>query len=136
MQAALKITLWLTAIIVLLTGAGILINGTAGVPGIEAAVPSPAVDSELRFLAVFWLAYGGFVTWVSLNLAERRRFLPAIALTPAVAAAARVGSYLATGRPTNQTLIAAIVVEFVFAGLIYFFYHRDRANRTTQRQKE
>ncbi|MEM7126998.1 MAG: DUF4345 domain-containing protein [Chloroflexota bacterium] len=128
MQIATRILLWMVALIVLLTGGGIMFNGIDGVPGLKDAVASPAIDSELRFLAAFWLAYGAFAVWVSLNLTERQTFLPAVAITLAASAAARVVSYFANGQPNNSTLIAATVVEFIFAALIYLFYRLNIRN--------
>ncbi len=122
-QSVIKYMLYAIAIVALLTGLNVVIGGATAIPGVTTAVEA-SVDNELRFFAVFWLAYGGFCLWVANNLSERQPFVAFIALVFFLAGMARLGSTLLVGNPGN-VLLGAMVVEFILPIAVYFFYLRN-----------
>jgi hypothetical protein len=77
-QAIIKFMLYTIAGVALLTGLNVVIGGAAAIPGATTAIEA-SVDNELRFFAVFWLAYGSFSFWVARNIEERQQFIIFIA---------------------------------------------------------
>jgi hypothetical protein len=108
------------ASVALLTGLYVIIGGAAAIPGATIAVET-SVDNELRFFAVFWLAYGGFCLWVARNIKARQQFIIFIALVFFLVGMARLCSILLVGIP-NNVLLAAMVLEFILPIVIYYLY--------------
>ena len=125
-----KFMLWLiTAIVIIVTGQ-IMIGGASALTGVETV--DPTVDSELRFMTIFWLGYGLFTFLVFRNLRNPHQFVPAIALLPIAGGGARLLSWARVGRP-DDTYVVGIVVEFVIGALTLFFnwQFRKRNNMKT-----
>ena len=113
-----KFMLWLiTAIVIIVTGQ-IMIGGASALTGVETV--DPTVDSELRFMTIFWLGYGLFTFRVFRNLRNRHQFVPAIALLPIAGGGARLLSWARVGRP-DDTYVVGIAVEFFVGALTLFF---------------
>ena len=119
----LKIMLWLNILIVVGGSLAILLGGPTTFPGIEGVTPS--ADSEIRFMAAFWLAYGIFTIWVVRDLAARHQFVPWIVLFLLIGAIGRILSWLMVGRPMD-TLVTGTAVELIIAGLTAVFYYQFR----------
>ena len=102
-----KFMLWLiTAIVIIVTGQ-IMIGGASALTGVETV--DPTVDSELRFMTIFWLGYGLFT-----------------------GGGARLLSWARVGRP-DDTYVVGIAVEFFVGALTLFFnwQFRKRNNMKT-----
>jgi hypothetical protein len=121
MESALKTLLLITFIIAAITGMNLLFGGIINVPGAETlpkeTIVSPAIDSELRFLSVFWIFYGLFCLWVATNIRIRGFFIPMIALIMLSAGLARLLSYCLAGHP-GPVLFIAMIVELVLPVLL------------------
>lgn len=120
MKLTLKCTLYLILIISLFTGINALIGGAANIPG-ATTIADAAVDSELRCLSLFWIAYGIFCFWVARNIDDRARFIPFIALTMLFSGLARLLSILLVGLP-GTALFFAMIIEFILSVLLYSSY--------------
>lgn len=111
MQKSLKYLLFAITLVALATGLNVMIGGASAVPGVEGETPV-SVDNELRFFAIFWIAYGLFCAWVASNLSVRQHFVDAIALVFFLGGVARVLSYLNLGAPSG-VLVGATALELV-----------------------
>lgn len=95
----------LTAIGVVAVAAGLfaVVTGIGGMPGDHPA--SPSVDSELRFFAVFWMAYGVVAIRVAPRAHLQTTAVRGLALALFVAGIARAISWLDVGRPDSLYLV-------------------------------
>ncbi|MGB1287161.1 MAG: DUF4345 domain-containing protein [Aggregatilineales bacterium] len=118
-QRQLQVMLWITVAVVMLTGLPILVGGINMITGVDGV--NATADSEMRFVMVFWIAYGGFIAWVARDLPQRYQFVPAIGLLMLAGAGARILSMLMAGRPDEMYVIGTIL-EISIAGLILFSY--------------
>jgi hypothetical protein len=115
-----RICLYIIFIVSLITGIGDLAGGAASLPGATTTIAA-SVDSELRCLSIFWLAFGVFCFWVARNIKARGKFIPMIALVMLVSSVARLVSIIIVGMPPT-ILVVALVVEFVISIIIFFSY--------------
>lgn len=122
MEAILRTILYLMAMVAFGTGLNVLIGVAAAVPGASGPVEA-TVDNELRFFAVFWLAYGAFCFWVARHLAEQLSFVPAIAAVFFLGGVGRLVSFLSVGQPA-AILIPAMILEFVLPLVVYALYRK------------
>lgn len=129
-QSTIKYMLYAIAIVALLTGLNVVIGGATAIPGVTTAVEA-SVDNELRFFAVFWLAYGGFCLWVANNLSERQQFVIFIASVFFLAGVARLCSTLLVGNP-GHVLLGAMALEFILPITIYFLLFISDRNTLKQ----
>jgi hypothetical protein len=126
MESTLKYILYTIFIVSLVTGLNILIGGALAVPGASIAV-QPQIDNELRFFAMFWVAYGGFCFWIARNIRERNHFIPVIAFVFLLGGIGRLFSMVMVGSP-GSFLIGAMVLEFVLPLVIYVI-HKKQSNK-------
>lgn len=87
------------------------------------------VDSEFRFYAVFWIAYGALAIDAARNLNEQFHRVPGLLGLFAAAGAGRLLSWTAMG-PPNPFFVMLLVLELVVPlalGLLWL-----RARRFTQ----
>ncbi|MBA4338156.1 MAG: hypothetical protein C0421_04860 [Hyphomonas sp.] len=87
----------------------------------------PNVDSELRFYAVLWMAYGGTALWVARAITERMRLLRLMLLIFWFGGVGRLVSYFAVGAPHPLFILLMwieIALPLVLLGLSY---RRDAA---------
>lgn len=122
MLNALKYLLFAIGLVTLATGLNVIFGGASAVPGVEGETPV-SVDNELRFFAVFWVAYGLFCAWVASDLSARQNFVYAIALMFFLGGVARVLSHLSLGAPSG-VLIGATVLELVLPIVIVILKRR------------
>lgn len=109
--AALVWLLRIVAVIAAVTGGLILLDGATGVGGEPV---DPSVESELRFLVVFWLAYGGVAVWASLDLASRGWVVTPVAWLLGVGAVSRMISLNIDGAP-KPSYVIGIGIEVALA---------------------
>ena len=78
-------------------------TGTAGMPGDSEATAN--VESELRFYAVFWSAFGVFALIAARDPRQRGSLIHLLALFLFLGGLARAIAWIATSRPDTQFLI-------------------------------
>ena len=120
MESVLKYILYAMALVVAITGFNVLFGGASAIPGSNGGVEA-TVDNELRFFAVFWLAYGWFCFWVARNIQSQHTFIPFIALAFFIGGLGRLISMISVGSPAS-ILIPAMILEFVIPIVIYTIY--------------
>lgn len=121
-----RICLYIIFIVSLLTGIGDLLGGAASIPGASATTIAASVDSELRCLSIFWLAFGIFCFWVARNIKTQNKFLPMIALVMLVSSLARLLSIVTLEMPAI-VLFVAMIVEFAISIAILVGYKNTLA---------
>lgn len=124
MESTLKYILYTIFVVSLVTGLNILIGGALAVPGATIGV-QPQIDNELRFFAMFWVAYGGFCFWISRSIRERGHFIPFIAVVFLLGGIGRLFSLITVGSP-GSFLIGAMILEFVLPVVVYVIYKKRR----------
>ena len=104
-------------------GAGLyaLLTGVAGMPGEISADAS--VDSELRFFAVFYVAFGAVAIWIAPRIEAETRLVRVWALTLFVAGLARGVSWLDVGRP-DDLFVGLMIAELVIPPVIVVWQGR------------
>lgn len=122
MESMLKVILHAIALVTVITGLNVLLGGASAIPG-ALGTTEATVDNELRFFAVFWVAYGVFSSWVAKNIQTEFRFVPFIALAFFVGGLGRLISILSVGYPAS-ILIPAMILEFVIPLIIYGLYYK------------
>lgn len=89
--------------------------------GVELTPPfSPTVESELRFYAVLWMAYGGVLIWTARGLPPRLNWVPPLAGVFFLGGVGRVIAFFADGPPHPafvQLMAVELVLPVVFVGL-------------------
>ncbi len=129
MKLVITSILYLISLVAVMTGLNVIIFGAAAIPGSAGAVEA-TVDNELRFFAVFWLAYGGFSFWVAKNIVEQYHFIPSIALIFFLGGVARLISMLTIGSPAS-ILIPAMFLEFFIPVVIFILYRKVYKQKLT-----
>lgn len=139
MESVLKILLLITFIIATITGLNLLFGGIINIPNADTlpneTIVIPAIDSELRFLSVFWIFYGLFCLWVATNIKIRGFFIPMIALIMLSAGFARLLSYCMAGHP-GRVLFIAMIVEFILPVLLILVNLKRIKSRILRENKE
>jgi len=130
MESTIKYILYAISLVALGTGLNVLIGGASAIPGATGGVEA-TVDNELRFFAMFWIAYGAFCFWVARNIAEQYFFVPFIALVFFLGGMGRLISILSVGPPAS-ILIPAMILEFVIPIVIYVVYRKMYIKTTTR----
>lgn len=103
------------------TGAMGMVLGPAGAPG--GAPTTASLDSEYRFLNVFWTAAGG-VLWWSLFEPEKRAQVTAFTLSLAAAGGVpRLSSWRRTGAP-HVAFRGALVLELMVVPAVLVWHRR------------
>ena len=113
--------LWLRAVLTLIgitaivTAAFVILTGSSGqVDGSQAA---PSVESELRFFAAFWLAYGAAALYVAPRAAREIHAVRALALFLFLGGVARGIAWIADGRP-HALFIVLLAFELLLPPFI------------------
>ena len=120
----LRFVLSAIAVVALLTGINVLVGGASAVPGAGEPL-DPAVDNELRFFSVFWVAYGAFSFWVAKNIKQQMHFVPMLAVIFLLGGFARLLSVFSLGL-AHPILTAAMLLEFVLPILIFYLYRKQQ----------
>lgn len=82
------------------------------------------VDSEMRFYAVLWMAYGGAALWVARALPMRMRLLRLMLVTFWLGGVGRVVSYLAVGAP-HPLFIVLMWIEIALPPVLMALSYRS-----------
>jgi hypothetical protein len=118
---SLRAVLTVGGAIVVATGIFGLATGAGGIPGDNVA--SASVESELRFLYVFWIAYGLALIRVAPRAVTETWAVRALALILFVAGVGRAVAWLDVGRP-DGLFIALMAVELVVPPLLVVWQAR------------
>ena len=108
-------------VVAVAAGAFAVLTGANGMPGEAAA--SASVESELRFFAVFWIAYGVVALRTARRVELETTTVRALALALFAAGLARVVGWIAVGRP-HTLLVALMIVELVGPPLVVIWQSR------------
>ena len=131
MESILKYTLFVIAVVALFTAVNVLIGGATAIPGVTGSVEA-AVDNELRFFSVFWLAFGGLCFWVAMNIQKQLKLIPFILCVFFLGGVGRLCSFLLVGEPGN-VLFLAMIVELILPTIIFITYQAQRKKQLPQR---
>lgn len=100
--------------------------GPAAIPG---SIPvNPTMDSEDRFYATLFLAYGVVLLWCIKDVESKARVVHFLMLVFFAGGLARIVSMLAVG-PPNAFFIAMTVLELVLPGVYSYLTYRVSAVR-------
>ncbi|HVL95799.1 MAG TPA: DUF4345 domain-containing protein [Solirubrobacteraceae bacterium] len=100
------------AAIPVITGAVTVLGGSATIP--RAGEPAPAVESELRFYAVWWIGAGIYLASLAPRVQERGRELRAVCALLFAGGLARVLAMLDAGAP-HPLFVVLMGAELVLA---------------------
>src|SRR3978361_887103 len=104
--------IWLCVFGVVCAGIGLshLTFGSATIVGGGAV--NATIDSDMRFYALLFTAYGATFVWCAANIAERGRVANALGAVFFAGGIARLVAWAGTGQP-NWTYVPTIPVELV-----------------------
>jgi hypothetical protein len=88
---------------------------------------SPTMDSELRFYAALWGAYGLLVLAVARDLSARRRYLPWLAAVFFAGGVGRVASYVGVGPPHPFFTLLMIIELLLPVGVVALWLGAERS---------
>lgn len=120
-QRALIIVLTVLGAVAVGSALYAIILGPASAPG--GSSTSPSVDSEYRFVNVFWLAAGAALWWSILRLRERRDVTRATLALAFIGGLARLLSVFVMGWP-HPVFIASMVLELLVIPPILWWHAR------------
>lgn len=93
------------------TGANVILQGISGIPE-SGLISQASVDNELRFMTVFWVAFGVYCFSLSKNVSKNRKGIFYIALIFFCSGLARLLSCLLVGKPI-PLFVGAMALELV-----------------------
>jgi len=125
-RTALLATLALLGALPVASGTVGITRSTAGLPG-GSASPS-TVDSEYRFLNVFWAAAGGVVWWSLRRPEERASATRLVLALAATGGLPRLLSWVRTG-PPHPVFRATLVLELVVVPAVLWWHRRVLGSR-------
>jgi len=125
-ESILKIILIMIFIVALVTGLNLFIRGVGGIPGFQGQI-NASIDNELRFLSIFWVAFGYFCFSVSKGIRENRKYIPFIALIFFLSGVGRLFSLFSVGEPV-PLFIAVMALELLLPILIFGLYFKIKRN--------
>jgi hypothetical protein len=106
----LRALITLIGITAIVTGIFVVLTGSSGqVDGTQAA---PSVESELRFFAAFWVAYGAAALYVAPRAVRDIHAVRALALFLFLGGVARGIAWIADGRP-HTLFVVLLVLELL-----------------------
>jgi uncharacterized protein DUF4345 len=114
-RRALQTVLGGLAAVAVGTGVTVIAAGPTAIPGGESV--NPTVDSELRFFAAFWIAYGLLICWVLPRVERETAIVRAIAGVLFLGGIARATSLASTGSP-NALFLGTLVLELAGPPLV------------------
>ena len=94
---------------------------------------SPTVESELRFYAPFWIAYGGLLIYVARDLSTYGSWVPLLVGVFFAGGVGRAIAYFAAG-PPHPAFIVLMAIELVLP--IVFMVLWARVRRASYRHPE
>ena len=98
-----------------------IVRGPAGAPG--GASTTPSVDSEYRFVNVFWAAAGVLLWWTLFRPEERARITTGVLGLAAVGGLPRLLSWRTTGAP-HPIFRGTVVLELVVVPAVMVWHSR------------
>jgi len=125
-RRALSVLLTVMGITAVTTGLWAVITGTGGMPGDVAT--SPSTESELRYFAAFWIAYGAAALLVAPRAERETAIVRGLALAMFVGSIARAVAWIDVGRP-HDLFVGLMVAEVVVPALIVTLQARVAARR-------
>ena len=117
----LRALLTIVGMVAAATGIFAVLTGANGMPGEIQA--SASVESELRFFAVFWIAYGVVALRTAPRVELETTTVRALALAMFVAGLARAVAWIAVGRP-HSLFVALMIVELIGPPLVVVWQAR------------
>jgi Domain of unknown function (DUF4345) len=114
-RSGLRAVFYVGGVVATAAGLDTVIRGGKSVAGAEAA--SPAVESEVRFYAAFYVAYGVTALRVAPRADRDAAAVRALAGALLLAGLARAGGWLAVGRP-HALQRGLLVIELAAPPLI------------------
>ena len=125
-ESILKIILIMIFAVAVATGLNLLLRGVAGIPEFQGQVNASIVN-ELRFLSIFWIAFGFFCLSISKSLDGNRKYIPYIALIFFVSGIGRLISWISVGEPITL-FMGVMVLELTLPILILGLFLKTKAN--------
>jgi len=125
-ESILKVILIMIFIVALATGINLFVRGVGGIPDFQGQI-NASIDNELRFLSIFWVAFGCFCLSVSKGMRENRKYIPYIALIFFLSGVGRLISWLNVGEPI-PLFIGVMALELLLPILIFGLFFKTRAN--------
>ena len=98
-----------------LTGIFVVLTGSSG--QVDGAQAAPSVESELRFFAAFWIAYGAAALYVAPRAVREIHAVRALALFLFLGGIARAVAWIADGRP-HPLFVILLALELLLPPLI------------------
>jgi hypothetical protein len=114
----------------LVTGVMAVLGGPADM--LDGQVTTSTVDNEVRFLAVYWFAFGGFVWWLVPRVERATAAYRAMLAVMFASGVARALSTLLTGWP-HPVIRVAMVVELLAPPVLLWWQRRLARTGPAQR---
>jgi len=99
------------------TGLNVIFQGIVGIPE-SGLITQASVDNELRFMAVFWVAFGVYCLMLSRNVYENKKNIVFVAVVFLCSGVARLLSFVTVGQPI-ELFIGAMAVELVLPVVLF-----------------
>lgn len=116
------------------TGFNVILQGVSGIPE-DGLISQASVDNELRFMAVFWVAFGVYCFTLSKNVLDNKRSILYIAIVFLCSGLARLLSYLTVGEPIGL-FVGAMALELSLPLLIFGLLKLMSGNQESTSEKE
>ena len=111
----LQALLTTVGLVAMATGVFALVTGSGGMPGkIEA---DATVESELRYFAAFWIAYGAIAFRTAPRVATATTAVRVLALAMFIGGLGRALAWIDVGRP-HGLMVVLMVIELVLPALL------------------
>ncbi len=108
-------------LVAIATGLFAIVTGTAGMPGeIE---PNATVESELRYFAAFWVAFGAVALLTARRAAGATTVVRGLALAMFAGGLGRALAWIAEGRP-DSLFVVLMVIELAGPPLVVVWQSR------------
>ena len=134
MKRALVVVLAVLGAVPVATGLLAIVGGPNSAPG--GGPTTASVDSEYRFVNVFWLAAGLILWWTLRRASERALITRVVLVIAATGGIARLISWIVVG-PPHPVFIGTIGLELVVVPLVIWWHSRvfpvvsSRASRSS-----
>jgi hypothetical protein len=121
MRPLLLAVLWVLGAVPIASGLFAIVMGPQFAPG--GGVTTPSVDSEYRFVNVFWLGAGLILYWSLLNPAPRALVTRVVLILAATGGIARLISAAVVGWP-HPIFVGTIALELIVVPLVIWWHSR------------
>jgi hypothetical protein len=109
------------------TGTIGMLLGPAGAPG--GAETTASVDSEYRFVNLFWAAAGGLLWWTLRDAEKRARVTQLVLALAAAGGVPRLISWQRKGAP-HPVFRGALILELIIVPLVLVWHQRVLGNKS------